>query len=615
MLTHPTGWRVKVPITVMTMVTLVAPEGGLMAIALLAPTGMAVGMALKTLPYRMTEALVMAFLAAWLLRTRDDREGPRAPAVMTAAGSLLGAAVVLSVAVVAWSMRDHPEDLNITRAWLVGSYFMFIDRIGFTDAARIIEGIGLVAASLVLFRRRPILADRLPAALAIGGASAATAAVLIFRGIGPPMLVNAFARIGFRAAHIFDVNAAGSYFAMLVFLSAGMAVRATGRARGAWTALTLANGIGLWFSESKSAFVAAVVTAILAAVWVSSARLATRARVIAVAIAVVLGVAGSLVRAWMLERDPGFRGSGLRQQFYATSLRMIEARPLSGVGIGQYSRTSTLFLSPQLAWTYGGENAHNYFLQVGGELGIPGFVFFILWIGTPFVVAGRALARGPDPRLLGAAAGILAFVSTCATGHPLLVDEVAFPFWIQFGLMLALAASPLVEAPPAVRSFTRGNRPVLSSIAAALSCVVVGGGMVSAAQGSVKPPSSQAVDGLYPWENDEGGRRFRWTEQYGSLFVPAETRRISIPMRVPVDRPVIVPMRVDFATGGTNHQIVLVGTNWETVDLDLPDVAPPVRFKRIDFKTVRTWQPALYIAGSYDMRPVGMQIGECELSR
>ena len=29
----------------------------------------------------------------------------------------------------------------------------------------------------------------------------------------------------------------------------------------------------------------------------------------------------------------------------------------------------------------------------------------------------------------------------------------------------------------------------------------------------------------------------------------------------------------------------------------------------------RSWQPALYIAGSYDMRHVGIQIGECELVR
>ena len=46
MLTHPTGWRIKVPISAVTILTLVAPEGGLIAIAMLAPIGMAVGMAL-----------------------------------------------------------------------------------------------------------------------------------------------------------------------------------------------------------------------------------------------------------------------------------------------------------------------------------------------------------------------------------------------------------------------------------------------------------------------------------------------------------------------------------------------------------------------------------------
>ena len=66
---------------------------------------------------------------------------------------------------------------------------------------------------------------------------------------------------------------------------------------------------------------------------------------------------------------PTFRGGGFRQQFTGASLRMMRARPVSGVGIGQYYRMSPLFLSPQLGWAYGAENAHNYFLQIGGELG------------------------------------------------------------------------------------------------------------------------------------------------------------------------------------------------------------------------------------------------------
>ena len=97
---------------------------------------------------------------------------------------------------------------------------------------------------------------------------------------------------------------------------------------------------------------------------------------------------GALVRARLLEADPTYRGGGFREQFFQTSLRMIGARPLFGVGVGQYYRTSPLFLSPQLAWTYGSENAHNYFLQIGGELGLVGLGLFVVWLGAAIARAG-----------------------------------------------------------------------------------------------------------------------------------------------------------------------------------------------------------------------------------
>src|SRR5438876_10094212 len=86
MLTHPTWWRIKIAVGTITLLTLVTPAGGLLAVAALTPAGMAIGMLLKALPYRMTETFVMGFLAAWLLRAGADRFGPRVPAVMAAAG-------------------------------------------------------------------------------------------------------------------------------------------------------------------------------------------------------------------------------------------------------------------------------------------------------------------------------------------------------------------------------------------------------------------------------------------------------------------------------------------------------------------------------------------------
>jgi O-antigen ligase len=629
-----TGWQLKLIVGALALLTLASPAAGLSAVAMLTPLALAIGGTLHVEGYRLAEMLAITFLATWLLRAGSDRHGPRLPPLMAAAGWLLALTTAMSVAALAWRLREFPSELPNTVARLWGAYFLFSDRIGFSDGARIVEGLGLVAATLWIFRRTPSLAVWLPFALCTGAALAGTVSVLIWHRIGPTILLQAFRMLG-RPAHLFDVNAAASYFAMALCLAIGMAARGSGKARVVWIPVAVMPGVGLWLADSRSARAALLITTMLAAVWLVTRAWSGRARAAALMIVLALGLTGVFVRNILLERDPMFHGAGFRQQFYSTSLRMIGARPLSGVGIGQYARMSAMFLTPQLAWSYGFENAHNYFLQVGGELGIPGLAFFMIWVGSALAIMVRSLDRAGDVRLLGAVSGIVAFLMTCVTGHPLLVSEVAFPFWIQFGLTLGLAGSPLLNASVAAR-LDRGRafapdagaipgsastwRPggyarVLRPVTACAACFVVVAGVAGAVAGPVQPLASPAVDGFYAWETAEDGRNVRWTSQYASLFVPAETKRVYVPIRVPVDRPTIMPMPVDIVVSGRKRGRVLAGKDWGTLDLWLPDVAPPVRFKRIDLRVERTWQPALYVAGSYDMRPVGIQVGECELVR
>jgi hypothetical protein len=121
------------------------------------------------------------------------------------------------------------------------------------------------------------------------------------------------------------------------------------------------------------------------------------------------------------------------------------------------------------------------------------------------------------------------------------------------------------------------------------------------------------VDGFYGWETAEDGRRFRWTEQFASIIVPQEARRVRVPMRVPMDRPPIAPMVVEWSIGGAKPTRTLIGGSWSVLDFPLGDIDPMMRVKRINLKVERTWQPALYIAGNADMRRVGIQVGEYEL--
>jgi O-antigen ligase len=114
---------------------------------------------------------------------------------------------------------------------------------------------------------------------------------------------------------------------------------------------------------------------------------------------------------------------------------MIEAHPLFGVGIGQYPQSSGHYSSPALLAIYPRENAHNNFAQVAGELGLIGFAAFLAVLAICFWLPDRSRRR--DPVVAAVVAGLAAFIVSWFGGHPLLVPEVAYPFW----LTLAIVAS------------------------------------------------------------------------------------------------------------------------------------------------------------------------------
>lgn len=615
LLVQPAPWSIKVIVGGLAGLSVASPEYALLAIVLLTPFGTLLRQTLDV-PFRMSEVLALAFLAGWLLPPRHDRNGPRIPPPMAVAGWLLGLAIVCSIAVLILRLAPYPGELAETGRLLRHGYFIFTERIGVVAGMQLVEGFALAVATVFCLRRRPALAIWLPLALCAGGAAAAGFTLLIWRGIGPSGLVDHLSRLGYRVAHIGDLNAAGSYFAMLLCLALGMAFHIGGRARFGWVALAAMNAVGLWFSESRSAIAATTIVILLASAWVFTSSWSRRARLSALVALLLLGAGASFVRAKLLDRDPTFRGGGFRQQFNATSARMIAARPLAGLGIGQYYSSSPLFLSPELALSYGVENAHNFYLQMAAELGVPGLLLFLVWIGAGIAAPIQAIGRYPDARLIGASAGALALLGTCLTGHPLLVYEVAFPFWIQLGLAVGLGESArMSQRAGIVDQVVTASATPMRAVAAVAALVIVMAAAAVAARGPLDPPASRAVDGFYPWEKADDGRRFRWSERYASLFVPADVTYAYIPVRLPTDRPSVAPMGVEIITGGVEQSRTLVGNSWEVLGVKLPTVRPPVRFQRIDLKMDRTWQPGIYVPGSGDLRTVSIQVGEPELRR
>jgi hypothetical protein len=223
--------------------------------------------------------------------------------------------------------------------------------------------------------------------------------------------------------------------------------------------------------------------------------------------------------------------------------------------------------------------------------------------GTAGLVARTVAGTPDDYRLLGLAAGVAAFLLTCVTGHPLLVSEVAYPFWIAAGLLLVLASPVRIE--------TGADRPSLglsagrAAFAAGLLLLIVSI-PIRARNAPARVTRTREIDGLYGWEDGKDGRRYRWTEQYASVFVDGNPPRVEIPMRVPMEGETAVA--VDVSAEGNRGQRWLIGNEWTTVRMELPPPkSPELNVRRINIKIDRL--RTLNDGPAGNTRTVGVQIG------
>ena len=589
-------------------VSIASPVVGFLLAIAAAPFGHLLAVTVSVENFRMAEAITLAFLTGWLLHGWADRDGPRMPRFIPA---FFAAAVVASALGLAWQLSQSPGELSRDLNLLIRAYNLSADRIGVIAGARLLEGVAVAAATVTLFRAHPRLAVIIPAVLAGAGTAAAAASWLLWQGIAPEAVLRAHALNGYRvAAHVIDANAAGSYFAMLVCLAVGMAWRARDRrTRAIWVAMAAAAGLGVWLTASRSAAAAVVLATTVFLVWSVAARSRSRRVVMgAIGAAGLMAVAGSAV-LWTLSHDQLSRGTSYRLQFNETSLRMIADRPVIGVGIGQYASQSALFLSPELAWEYGFENAHNYFLQVAAELGLPGFALFAGLFIAGLWRAARAMMTSPeDARLAGVVCGTAAWLGTALVSHPFLVDEVALPFWVQFGLLLGLSAAVLRAPITATPTQPASRRWLMRAGVAAAAGYVALSPPLREWRGTLQPPDESAVTGCSDWETDRDGTRYRWAREYASLFVPADTVHVDVPIRVGAGAGALDTVTVVTSVNGKHGLPAPVVATWSTIGVDLAPASPPARATRVNFRILHTWEPEAALARPANRRSSGVEI-------
>jgi O-antigen ligase len=428
------GSTVMAPATIcLIVVTYFRPHNGLLVLAALAPLGL-VWSPLVDERMRGAETLVLAFLAGALLRgwTLHRFRAVTLDRLQMAALSF-ALIVALSCAHQLWLREVAPRTLL---EYAVQDYVA--SHRGYTaifNAMLLIEGPALLLYTVHYCRTQSEFVLRLVRMLVIGGVAAAVFNCWFF--------VHELIETGQPAAqfwdfflnrrwtgHVGDVNAAGSFFALIMFIALGLSLKQQAH-RILWFAAGLVTGVALWMTASRTALVA---TAIVGTISLARVTIGRR-RSVAYLAFVTLGASAAIVAlaTWFRPASAGL-AVYIRWEFLRTTWRMIGAYPLFGVGIGQYPQFSARFSSPSLLAFYPRENAHNNFAQVAGELGLVGLAAFVVLLALCFWPPRRSRQ---DPAVVAIVAGVAAFIVSWLGGHPLLVPEVAYPFWLALGIVAA----------------------------------------------------------------------------------------------------------------------------------------------------------------------------------
>ncbi|HKW01827.1 MAG TPA: O-antigen ligase family protein [Vicinamibacterales bacterium] len=574
--------------------TLYRPSAGLLTMAGLGPVAGGWAIVLAS-PYGGTHAfeqLVLAVLIGAGLRLW------RPPvAVRLAEPALLVAAVAIAsgIAVQPALLLHQSPGVTATehiRILLSGGYFdrgMLAQPL--TIAVATAEGLALAIVAERLVRDEPELLPRVVRMVVLGHAG--LAAISINRIIGAaiqtehalPSIVRLLRDV--RTSAYADLNAAGSVLAMVLLAGTGLL---GGSSRWRWlTAIALVLvGIGLWLAGSRTALVA-LAAGLLALLAAEAIRRRGPMRWLAggaVAAAIAIGVFGAARYPAIRNTSPS---SALQVRGFLAGIgfEMWQSSPVLGIGIGRFWAESSNYGGADRPFGIVNENAHDNFLQVLAEQGLLGLAALVIVLGTLFVAALRpAVLQSALHRSL--AAGTIVFVLTWFGGHPLLLPEAGFAFWLLAG---ALAGA--TEAPPSAVW-----RPLLILVAV----VILVTAPLRAGRAVREIHFEDVPVGLSAWQGEVDGVRYRGAGPTFQLYVPSDGTAVTLPMRRGPGSP--SPLQMVMRINGQQVSAFEVPGYWQPIFIQLPKTAH--RFELVEFAVAgaesRPAFPPLVLVGKMEVK-------------
>jgi O-antigen ligase len=582
---------------VVTAVAAVRPETGVLLVVSIVPVAWYGLSPLWNDRIPWAEALACAALVGLSLEAAIARgrrmERPMPPAVRTPAilfGVLVAGSMIASLGVKALPLGPGFTDALVTQ--ITREYF--VDLRGFPPlhaGLLLLEGLLLFAAAHRVTASR-IVMRRVVAAAVTGGALAAVLNIwrlLLASARGGPF----WSRLGELAStvrwnvHYADFNAAGSYFAMTTVLA--IAVAAGSRRRGTAAGCATILGIALWLTSSRAAYLAAVIALAAAVVLL---RMATpgRRRIVTAAVAgasaIVLIVIVATLAPHRGNQKSSLTAADVRIELARASGRMIATHPVFGIGLGEFYQRSGEFSSPELLATFPAavhENAHNNFLQVTAELGLPGGVLFVWLVAAALIALARPAIVSQDAFALFTVAALGAFVVTWLAGHPLLVPEPAYVFWTLLGVAASGgAANPRIERP---------SRPWAWLLAAGCIAIVLTIPWRTRTMMAEADLEHIGIGVSTNWQLSPDGIRYRDAEGRASIFVPRRTGfKFSVNPRI--DRSVRLEIRLD---GRVANVVSLAPHRWNDLSFPARTERLAAGYSRLDLRVVDDDRTAIWI--------------------
>lgn len=224
--------------------------------------------------------------------------------------------------------------------------------------------------------------------------------------------------------------------------------------RAAWLLLTLTLLLMLLFSQSRSGWLGMIAgILVLLALWQQAAELpATRRRLVWLLLGIIL--AGGVLALWIgpeqwqqiIEEPPRQTAVGtlttirFRLELWTWAVAGIQDFPFSGMGLGSFRQAVWRFYPLSIPSSYDIAHAHNIFLQVALDLGLPGLIAYLGLLLVAAHTGWRTARRDPAlrPGVIGLLAGLAALHVYGLTDALAPGSKPALLFWLALGLLAAM---------------------------------------------------------------------------------------------------------------------------------------------------------------------------------